>query len=192
MSIFAKKGIAPAGPSANPAASPPDTGLKGEADREKTGPLPIGSDPAALAVRLAAERDRAIDGNSSCCVMICSPERMQGWTTAEATAETARRFANSLRAYDSIFFYGEDRVLVCLPFVKVGDAPSVMERLRDLAHRMPVDLPGGTSGHVTISVGGSMMDRPTPVQETIDRAEKAMEQGRLSGNRTCMWTPDML
>lgn len=188
MSIFAKKGGSPARPSPNPA----ESGLKSEADRERVGPLPIGRDPAAMAVRLTAERDRMMGVGSNCCVMICLPERMQGWTRAESAAETAKRFADSLRAYDSIFHYGEDRVLVCVPFVKPADAPNVMERLRDLAHRMPVNLPGGTSGHVTISVGGMMMDRATPVQETIDRAEKAMDQGRLAGNRACMWSSDML
>lgn len=188
MSIFAKKAVSPARASA----SEPDTGVKDESDREKTGPLPIGKDPAGMAVRLTAERDRMIDGASNCCVMICAPERMQGLTKAEVITETASRFANSLRAYDSIFFYGEDMVLVCVPFVKSGDAPSVMERLRDLAHRMPVALSDGTSGHITISVGGAMMDQATDVLDTIDRADKAMAQGRLSGNRSCMWTPDLL
>ncbi len=183
MNIFAKKITA---------ARSPETVVKDQSDRERTGPLPIGTDPAAMAVRLTAERDRMIGGTSNCCVMICTPDRMQGMTVSEMLAETANRFANSLRAYDSIFMYGEDRVLVCLPFVRVGDTPSVMARLRDLAHRMPVNLPGDTSGHMTIAVGGAMMDRATPVQTTIDRADKAMEQGRLSGNRTCMWTPDML
>lgn len=188
MSIFAKKPVARAVSQA-PA---PETGLRDESDREKTGPLPIGRDPAAMAVRLRAERDRMIDGDSNCCVMICEPERMQGLTKAEMLSETANRFANSLRAYDSIFHYGDDRVLVCVPFVTAGDAPSVMQRLRDLAHRMPVNLPDGTSGHITISVGGAMMDRATDVLDTIARADKAMDQGRLSGNRTCMWTTDMM
>ncbi len=30
-----------------------------------------------------------------------------------------------------------------------------------------------------------------PVQELINRADKAMEAGRLSGNRTCIWSPDL-
>jgi hypothetical protein len=187
MSHFAKK---PAVPAASQAPAP-ETVARGEPGRKRAGRLPIGRDPAAMAVRLRADRDRMIDGDSNCCVMICAPERMRGLTMEEVLAKTANRFANSLRAHDSIFHYGEDRVLVCVPFVKAADAPGVMQRLRDLAGRKPVDLRNGTSGHITIAVGGAMMDRETDVLDTIARADKAMEQGRLSGNRTCLWTPDL-
>jgi hypothetical protein len=29
------------------------------------------------------------------------------------------------------------------------------------------------------------------VQELINRADKAMEAGRISGNRTCIWSADL-
>lgn len=166
--------------------------VKGLEDRDRAGPLPIGDDADIMARRLAAERQRALSGGSGCCVAVCLPDPMQGLTAGEAAGETATRFANSLRAYDAIFRYGENRILACMPFVKAADAPNVMARLRDLASRMPVTLPDGTSGHIMVSVGSAMMERSADVQETIRRAEKAMEQGRLSGNRICLWTPDML
>ena len=168
------------------------TSIKGPEDRDKTGPLPVVNDLVAMGARLLAERDRVLEGDNGCCVVVCSTDAVQGWSVEQAIDETARRFANSLRAYDSVFLHGRDKILVCLPFVKREDTTSVMERLRDLANRMPVDLPGGTSGHITISVGGIMMDKSMDVQQTINRADKAMEQGRISGNRTCMWTSDML
>ena len=43
---------------------------------------------------------------------------------------------------------------------------------------------------VSVSLGGVMMDS-SPVQELINRADKAMEAGRISGNYTCMWTSDL-
>lgn len=168
------------------------TQVKGQDDREKSGPLPIGNDSASMAKRLWAERERVVSGASTCCVAVCTPDPMQGMSAEAAAAETAKRFASSLRAYDSIFMRPGNRILVCAPFVKPGDAPSVLERLRDLASRMPVALSDGTSGHVMVSVGGVMMDRSADVEETIRRADKAMEQGKLSGNRMCLWSPDLL
>lgn len=168
------------------------TRVKSHEDRDKSGPLQIGRDGPAMAQRLSAERERVVSGDNTCCVLVCRPDGMQGMTMDEAVAETANRFANSLRAYDSIFLHGADRILVCAPFVKAGDATSVMERLRDLASRMPVTLSDGTSGHIMVAVGGVMMERSADVTETIRRADKAMEQGRLSGNRMCLWTADLL
>lgn len=161
-------------------------------DRDRPGPLPVLRDPVVMATRLSAERARVVEARNSCCLVVCRPNPVQGWTTEQTVAETATRFANSLRGYDSIFRHGSDTLVVCLPFVRVGDARSVMERLRDLAGRMPVDLPNGTSGHITVWLGGTMMDRFTDVRGTIDRAARAMEQGRLSGERICLWTPDIL
>ena len=166
--------------------------IKGPNDRDKTGPLPIVNDLVVMAARLSTERDRMVKDNSSCFLAVCTADPMQGWTRQQSIAETARRFADSLRAYDSIFVCGVDKILVCLPFVKYEDTASVMERLRDLASRMPVDLPDGVTGHVKVSVGGVMMDSSLDVPRMIERADKAMELGLLSGNRACMWSPDML
>lgn len=166
--------------------------VRNEDDRDRPGALPVLRDPVVMATRLSAERARVAEGRNSCCLVVCSPHTVQGWSTEQTVAETATRFANSLRGYDSIFRHGKDMLVVCLPFVKIGDAHSVMERLRDLAGRMPVDLPDGTSGHITVLLGGTMMDRFTDVGGTIDRAARAMEQGRLSGDRICLWTPDIL
>lgn len=168
------------------------TEIKGPEGRDKTGPLPIVNDLTAMAARLSAERDRMVESNGSCLVAVCTADPIQGWTAEQSIAETAGRFANSLRAYDSIFLCGGAKILVCLPFVKPEDTMSVMERLRDLASRMPVNLPDGVTGHVLISVGGVMMDRSADVPEMIERADKAMELGLLSGNRACMWSPEML
>jgi len=171
---------------------PADMRVRGPEDRERTGPLPIVDDMVIMVGRLTAERDRVTAGNNSCCVVVCATDPIQGWSVEQAVGETARRFADSLRAYDSIFLFGRDKILVCLPFVTAADAPSVMQRLRDLANRMPVTLPGGVSGHVTVSVGGVMMDRAAGVQQIINRADKAMEQARISGIRATLWSADML
>lgn len=183
MSLFRKHASSSKAPAAQ---------VRDQDDRDRPGPLPVLRDPVVMATRLSAERARVAEGRNSCCLVVCRPNPVPGWTTEQTVAETATRFANSLRGYDSIFRHGGEMLVICLPFVKIGDARSVMQRLRDVAGRMPVGLPDGTSGHITVLLGGTMMDRYTDVRATIDRAARAMEQGGLSGDRICLWTPDIL
>lgn len=54
-------------------------------------------------------------------------------------------------------------------------------------------MPNGTMTLTTISVGGVMMNPATQTQETIDRADRAMELARNSGgNKIAIWSPDMI
>lgn len=156
------------------------------------GPLPVVKDIVALAGRLSAEHERVVAGANTCCVVVCKPDLVSGWSIEEIVRDIADRFAISLRDYDSIFLYGRDKIIVCMPHIKQSDARSLLGRLRDLATERPIPMPTGTTTLITVSVGGVMMDRFTKVQETIDRAERAMEMARIAGgNRIGMWTPDM-
>lgn len=156
------------------------------------GPLPVVKDIVALAGRLSAERERVLTGANPCCVAVCKPDLVSGWSIEEIVRDIADRFANSLRAYDSIFLYGRDKIIVCMPHIKQGDARLLLGRLRDLATERPIPMPTGTTTLITVSVGGVMMDRFTKVQETIDRAERAMDLARVAGgNRVGLWTADM-
>ena len=102
-----------------------------------------------------------------------------------------RIYAASLRSYDKIFRHGRENLLIALPHVKPEEATTVLQRLHDIVERMPFKMPGnGLDLSVTVSLGGALMDN-SPVQEIINRADKAMEAGRLSGNRNCIWSPDL-
>ena len=156
-------------------------------------PLPIVKDIVALASRLAAEHERVLAGKNTCCVVICSPDLVSGWPIEDLVRDIADRFANNLRSYDSIFLYGRDKILVCLPHIKATDTRSVLGRLRDLSAGRSVPMPNGTMTLTTVSVGGVMMNLATQVQETIDRADRAMELARNSGgNKVAIWSPNMI
>jgi diguanylate cyclase (GGDEF)-like protein len=168
--------------------------LRGPGDRSMDdGPLTIVKDIVALASRLAAEHERVVADKNTCCVVICAPDLVSGWRIEDLVRDIAERFAHSLRSYDSIFLYGREKILLCLPHVSAKDARSVLGRLRDMGAEQSVPMPNGTTTLTTVSVGGVMMDRTTQVQEIIDRADRAMELARISGgNKTGMWSPDML
>jgi hypothetical protein len=159
--------------------------------RELDGPLPVVDNLVEMVGWLEKARQKVIESHATCCVAVCSPNPIDGAQLELTVGEIADRFAISLRSYDRIFRHGREKLLVALPHVKPEDAQDVLQRLHDIVERMPFKMPGnGLDLSVTVSLGGAMMDG-SPVQELINRADKAMEAGRLSGNRNCIWSPDL-
>ena len=156
------------------------------------GPIPINQDLMVMASRLAAEQARVAAGANPCCVAICSPDPGPGRFVEHSVAEIADRFSQCLRSYDSIHRFGRDRVVICLPHLKRADASAVLSRLKELVCALPFHLPDGRSDLITVSLGAVMLEASLPVHEAINRADRAMEQSRLSGrNRFLMWSADM-
>lgn len=159
--------------------------------KEMTGPLPVIENLVETVQWLENARQKVAAGGGTCCLVVCAPNPIDGLAMELTVGEIATRFANSLRSYDAIFRHGRDKLLVALPHVKLSDAPAVLQRLNAIIARMPFQMPGkGLDMHITVSLGGVMMDS-NPVQELINRADKAMEAARISGNHTCMWTTDL-
>lgn len=159
--------------------------------KDMDGPLPVGDNLVEMVQWLESARNKVAEGNVSCCVAVCAPNPIEGAALELTVGEIAERFAVSLRSYDKIFLHGRAKLLIALPHVKPEDATSVMQRLHDIVERMPFKMPGnGLDLSVTVSLGAALMDG-SPVQELINRADKAMEVGRISGDRNCIWSPDL-
>ncbi|MBE9555089.1 MAG: diguanylate cyclase [Proteobacteria bacterium] len=160
--------------------------------KDDLAPLPVNNDLLVMATRLAAEQARVAAGANSCCLAVCAPDSNSGRFVEHSVAEIADRFSRCLRSYDSVHHFGRDRIVICLPHLKSAEAPSVLLRMRELVTRYPFFLPNGSSALITATLGGVMMDASTPVHETINRADRAKDMSRLSGNnRVLMWSPDM-
>lgn len=155
------------------------------------GPLPVVDNIVEMVEWLEKARSKVVESHATCCIAVCAPNPIAGAALELTVAEIAQRFAASLRAYDRIFRHGREKLLIALPHVKPDEARDVLQRLHDIVERMPFKMPGKELDmSVTVSLGGAMLDS-APVQELINRADKAMEAGRLSGNRTCIWSPDL-
>ncbi|MBE9551884.1 MAG: diguanylate cyclase [Proteobacteria bacterium] len=155
------------------------------------GPLPVADNIVEMVQWLENARKKVAEGSAQCCVVVCAPNPIEGAALELTVGEIADRFACSLRSYDKIYRHGREKLLIALPHVNTDDAPSVLQRLHDIVERMPFKMPGnGLDLSVTVSLGGAMMDG-SPVQELINRADKAMEAGRNSGNRNCIWSPEL-
>ena len=98
-----------------------------------------------------------------------------------------------LRPYDKVFRYGGDEFLILLPGADLPDAQHLVERIREGLGRTPLVVSAeGEAIHATASFGLALLDPGIRVEESIDRADKALllakEQGR---NRAVTWDPSI-
>lgn len=161
-------------------------------DREpNAGPLDVIESLVESVAWLEKARNLVAMGGGTCCLAVCAPNPIEGAALDLTVGEIAGRFATNLRSHDRIFRHGRDKLLIALPHVQPKDTEAVLTRLSDMISRMPFKMPGNDLDlSLSVSIGGIMMDS-TPIQNLINRADKAMEAGRISGNYICMWTPDL-
>jgi diguanylate cyclase (GGDEF)-like protein len=93
-----------------------------------------------------------------------------------------------LRKYDSIYRYGGEEFLLCLPGSTLEDAQLLMERLRGELAALPLEVKDKTI-HVSASFGLAMMSPDENVGSTIEQADHALLCAKASGrNRVCVWS----
>lgn len=87
-----------------------------------------------------------------------------------------------LRPYDQIYRYGGEEFLICMPGTSVEQGRAVAERMRKAVAAHCITL--GSSGK-TLSITGSFGIAPLSsdctVEESIDRADKAMYKAKAAG-----------
>jgi diguanylate cyclase len=100
----------------------------------------------------------------------------------------ARHLTAGLRPYDKVFRYGGEEFLVVLPDTELPVAENILERLRKELEEMPHEGDGKGVFHVTVSFGVTLIEPDIPVEQSIDRADKALYLAKLGGrNRTMIW-----
>ncbi|MCA9285634.1 MAG: diguanylate cyclase [Phycisphaerales bacterium] len=97
-----------------------------------------------------------------------------------------------LRPYDRIYRYGGEEFLLCIPDTDLRLGLEAVERLREGLATLPHQTAGGQSFHVTVSFGLTLLDPDLPVEQSIDRADKALYTAKTAGrNRTITWDASM-
>jgi len=96
-----------------------------------------------------------------------------------------------LRPYDKVFRYGGDEFLISLPGIDLPDAQHLVERIREGFGRVPfVVSADGRPIHATASFGLALLDPDISIEESIDRADRALLMAKTGGrDRVVTWDP---
>ncbi|MBI5696526.1 MAG: diguanylate cyclase [Nitrospirae bacterium] len=96
-----------------------------------------------------------------------------------------------LRPYDRIFRYGGEEFLVTVLHPVTDNGLDAIERLRTGISEQRVEFEGGDIW-VTASFGVAELDPEVPVEQSIERADKALYAAKAAGrNHTAVWEPSM-
>ncbi len=145
--------------------------------------------------KLREEAARAERNQSACSVCLLDFDHFKrindelGHPAGDAVLRQAMRFiANALRKYDTVFRYGGEEFLICLPGLPLHGASHVVERIRQGLERLAVRLPDGSIRSVTASFGVTEMRPHREVEEAIANADTALIRAKeLGRNRVEMW-----
>lgn len=157
--------------------------------RDDSGPA-VENDPAAIMSGLRQELGRLRLTHDSSCICVVGPD---GAATTLAMDGLAERIASSLRSYDAIYRFADDKYLIMLPHVGRNDAVSVIKRLRNRVMSKPFPAIGDEDNvRVTASFGGTILDSKAPLHEHMDRASEAYDWAlKGMGDSICIWTPQL-
>mgnify|MGYP000884127362 FL=1 len=146
--------------------------------------------------RLREEQERSLRIQRACCLCLLDFDHFKmvnderGHPAGDAVLRQSLRFVTSvLRKYDSIYRYGGEEFLICLPGNPMKDALLVIERIRAVLERLPIRLPSGETLYITASFGLAEMHPQKPVEEAIADADMALIRAKENGrNRIEMWS----
>jgi diguanylate cyclase (GGDEF)-like protein len=148
--------------------------------------------------RLREEQERALRIQRPCCLCLLDFDHFKrvnderGHPAGDAVLRQSLRFVTGvLRKYDSIYRYGGEEFLICLPGSPMKDAAIVVERIRAGLESLPIRLPSGETMSVTASFGLTEMHPRRPVEEAIADADMALIRAKENGrNRLEFWSTD--
>ena len=105
---------------------------------------------------------------------------------------TSQYILRHLRSYDTLFRYGGEEFLICEPNTDLKSSSDNLERLRAGIAAMRFDGARGQSFQITVSFGLTLLDPDVSVEQSIERADKAVYAAKAAGrNRVLIWAPLM-
>ncbi len=145
--------------------------------------------------KLEREYERMVRTGDSCYLCMADIDHFKSINDAyghnagdEVLRTTVRLFAAQLRKYDTIFRYGGEEFLICMPHSQADRVESVLNRLRVKLEETRVALPGGDKVSVTASFGVAPLRREMTILDAVESADQALFVAKASGrNRVYMF-----
>jgi diguanylate cyclase len=145
--------------------------------------------------KLLQEQERLARSGNACTICMMDIDYFKrvndnhGHIAGDKVLKTVIDFCTaSLRKYDSIYRYGGEEFLFCLPDAEQDEARNIIERLCASLGKHPITLPGGESLFVTASFGMTGLLKDTSIEDSIQAADHALLCAKAQGrNRVCCW-----
>ncbi len=146
----------------------------------------------SMSMRLAQEHERVVrSGNCSSICMLDLDHFKEvndqfGHTCGDQVLKGLVEICTTnLRSYDSIFRYGGEEFLICLPDIEPVDALPLLERLREAIESKSYRHKDGEMVSVTASFGVSHMDQDKSLDDVVVEADQALLLAKNQG-RNCI------
>lgn len=149
----------------------------------------------AMYSKLNEEKNRLARTGNSCMICMMDADHFKrindnyGHAAGDTVLKEMIAFCRAnLREYDSIYRYGGEEFLFCLPETDEEEAQTVIGRLCKNLEQHPIVLPSGESLSITASFGIISMQKDIPVEETVQLADQTLLNAKAQGrNRVCCW-----
>lgn len=107
-------------------------------------------------------------------------------------AASAHYLIEHLRPYDKVFRYGGEEFVICMQSAGLKIGYDLIERLRKGIAASAINYDGKDPIRMTASFGVTLLDPDVTVEQSVDRADKAMYAAKLAG-RNCarIWDASM-
>lgn len=141
---------------------------------------------------LEEERQRATRTKQPCSLVMLDFDHFKrindthGHRAGDLVLRTAVKFfVETLRPYDTLYRYGGEEFLMCLPNIEGQQAVVILERLRAGLEKLDIRLDDGNTVRITASFGVTMLKSDLTVEECIAIADYALYQAKHEG-RNCV------
>ena len=160
-------------------------------------PLTGASNRAHMLPKLREQQELVKRGVHRCCIAMMDLDHFKvvndtrGHIAGDRVLAAAARYVIShLRPYDRIFRFGGEEFLICMLHTDLNEGQELLERLRQGIAELAIDVDSGEPVHITASFGLSLLESGIPVEQSIDRADKAMYAAKSAGrNQVYVWQP---
>lgn len=153
----------------------------------------------SMMLKLTAEMERIARSEQPCCICMMDIDHFKavndnyGHLVGDQVLQASVQFiSNCLRKYDSIFRYGGEEFLICLPETQLDDAELILNRIRVDLSEYSIPLQNGNSKvSITASFGVAAMTTEMSIQDAVTMADHALLGAKANGrNRVCVWRID--